>query len=81
MIDILAAGDETMSDLGNRVFVFTGETFERALEDWVQQQIAAFPHKEELILITALAMRDFLAGEEVRRHKMEVSRARPDAAG
>jgi hypothetical protein len=59
-----------MSELSNRVFVFTGETFERALEEWVQEQIAAYPHKEELIRITALAMRDFLASEPVRRHKM-----------
>jgi hypothetical protein len=61
-----------MSELSGRVFVFTGETFELALEAWVQEQLAAYPHQEELIRVTAAAMRDFLGSEAVRRHKMEV---------
>jgi hypothetical protein len=61
-----------MSELSGRVFVFTGETFELALETWVREQLAAYPHREELIRITASAMRDFLRSEAVRRHKMEV---------
>jgi hypothetical protein len=61
-----------MTGLAGRVFVFTGETLELALEEWVQEQLSAFPHREELIRITAAAMRDFLGSETVRRHKMEV---------
>jgi hypothetical protein len=57
-------------DFENRVFVFTGETFEAALAEWVAEQVAAYPHREELIRTTALAMRDFLESEQVRRHKM-----------
>jgi hypothetical protein len=38
-----------MSDFESRVFVFTGETFEAALEEWAAEQIAAYPHREELI--------------------------------
>jgi hypothetical protein len=59
-----------MSDFESRVFVFTGETFEAALEEWAAEQIAAYPHREELIRTTALAMRDFLESKQVRRHKM-----------
>lgn len=59
-----------MPDFANRVFVFTGETFEAALEEWVAEQIAAYPHREELIRTTALAMRHFLESETVRHHKM-----------
>jgi hypothetical protein len=63
----------TMSELKDRVFVFTAETFEAALEEWTRQQIAAYPHKEELIRITALAMRDFMGSEAAHRHKMALA--------
>lgn len=59
-----------MLDFQKKVFVFTGDTFEAALEDWVAEQIAAYPHREELIRTAALAMRDFMGSEQVRRHKM-----------
>jgi hypothetical protein len=59
-----------MSELKDRVFVFTGATFEAALGEWVREQIEAFPHQEERIRIAALAMRDFLDSEPARRHKM-----------
>lgn len=59
-----------MTDFDNRVFVFTGATLERALDDWVARQVAAYPHQEERIRIAALAMRDFFDSEQVGRHKM-----------
>lgn len=61
-----------MMELKDQVFVFTGDTLEAALEEWVQEQIAAYPHQEERIRITALAMRDFLFSEPARRHKMRM---------
>jgi hypothetical protein len=59
-----------MTNFTDKVFVFSGETLEAALEEWEAEQIMAYPHKEELIRITVLAMRDFMASEPVRRHKM-----------
>jgi len=59
-----------MADFRERVFVFTGATFEAALREWEAEQIAAYPHREELIRITAAAMRDFFDSAAVRRHKM-----------
>ena len=59
-----------MTALSDQVFVFTSETLEQALEDWVAAQIAAYPHQEERIRITALAMRDFFASPQIEQHKM-----------
>ena len=59
-----------MAEFKERVFVFTGAAFEAALRDWEAEQIAAYPHREELIRVTALAMRDFLESAAVRRHRM-----------
>ena len=64
-----------MSQLSDKVYVFTGETFEAALEEWMARQIAAYPHKRDLIRTTALAMRDFMSSEEIRHHKMTVPAA------
>ena len=61
-----------MMELKDQVFVFTGDTLEAALEEWVQEQIAAYPHQEERIRVTVLAMRDFLLSEPARRHKMRM---------
>jgi hypothetical protein len=66
-----------MSELAGRVFVFSGETFELALEEWVREQVAAYPHQEAMIRVTALAMRDFLGSEPVRRYKMDLPGAGP----
>lgn len=63
-----------MSNFEQKVFVFTGATLERALEDWVAEQLAAYPHQEERIRITALAMRDFFASAHVERHKMTLGK-------
>ena len=62
--------DPSTEDFRRRVFVFTGATFEAALADWVDAQIGAYPRREELIRITALAMRDFLGSDQARDHKM-----------
>lgn len=62
-----------MADFGDRVFVFSGATFEAALDDWTAEQIAAYPQREELIRITALAMRDFMTSPQVVRHKMTLA--------
>jgi hypothetical protein len=66
-----------MAELNDRVFVFNGTTFEAALEEWTEEQIAAYPHREELIRITALAMRDFLSSPQVAHHKMIMPATRP----
>jgi hypothetical protein len=59
-----------MTELKDQVFVFTGASFEAAMEEWMREQITAFPHQEERIRITALAMRDFLLSDAARRHKL-----------
>lgn len=59
-----------MTELKDQVFVFTGASFEAALAEWVEAQIRAYPHQEERIRITALAMRDFLLSDAARRHKL-----------
>jgi hypothetical protein len=63
-----------MTAFEDRVFVFTGATLERALDDWVAEQIAAYPHQEERIRITALAMRDFFESRHIERQKMTLGR-------
>lgn len=59
-----------MAELKDQVFVFTGATFEAAMEAWMREQIVAYPHQEERIRVTALAMRDFLQSDAARRHKL-----------
>jgi hypothetical protein len=59
-----------MTSFADQVFVFTGATLEQALDDWVADQLAAYPNQEERIRVTALAMRDFFASPQVERHKM-----------
>jgi hypothetical protein len=54
----------------SKVWVFQESTFEIALDEWVQEQIEHYPHKEELIRTVALAMRDFLDSRQVADHKM-----------
>lgn len=66
-----------MTELKDQVFVFTGAVFEAALEEWVLEQISAYPHQEERIRITALAMRDFLLSDTARRHKLMMRPERP----
>lgn len=66
-----------MTELRDQVFVFTGAALEAALEQWVDAQIAAYPHQEERIRTTALAMRDFLMSDAARAHKMSMSPGHP----
>ena len=70
-----------MTDFTDKVFVFSGATFEAALADWTREQIDAYPHREELIRITALAMRDFMVSPQVAQHKMTLPGPRSGAAG
>jgi hypothetical protein len=65
-----------MTALSDQVFVFTGASLEAALEEWMVEQIAAFPHQEERIRITALALRDFLLSDAARRHKLAMRNER-----
>ena len=65
-----------MTDFNDRLFVFSGATFTAALEEWTAEQITAYPQQEDLIRITALAMRDFMASPQAKRHKMGVPGAR-----
>ena len=63
-----------MTIFDRRVFVFTGATLTQALDDWVAEQLAAYPHQEERIRITALAMRDFFESSHIERHKMTLGK-------
>ena len=65
-----------MPQLEDQVFVFTGATCSAALDEWVTEQIRAYPHQEERIRIAALALREFLMSDTAARHKM---RMRKDA--
>ena len=61
-----------MGDFRDKVFVFSGDTFDVALTEWEAEQIAAYPHREELIRTVALAMRDFMDSDQARHHKMSL---------
>jgi hypothetical protein len=65
-----------MTAFSDQVFVFTGATLEQALDDWLADQIAAHPHQEDRIRITALAMREFFASPQVERYKMTLGSQR-----
>lgn len=65
-----------MTAFAEQVFVFTGATLEQALDDWVAEQLAAYPHQEERIRLTALAMRDFFASPQAERYKMRLGSQR-----
>ena len=62
-----------MGDFSDKVFVFSGDTFEVALAEWEAEQIAAYPHRVELIRTVALAMLDFMDSDQVRRHKLTLA--------
>jgi hypothetical protein len=59
-----------MADFTDKVFVFSGDTLEAALKEWEEEQVAAYPHRKDLIRTVSCAMRDFMDSEQVRRHKM-----------
>ncbi len=58
--------------MSDSIYAFHISTLQAALNDWKQEQLAAYPHKAELIETVALAMMDFMESEHVRRHKMLV---------
>lgn len=70
-----------MTTFREKVFVFTGATLEQALDDWVADQLAAYPHQEARIRITALAMRDFFESPQIDRHKMLLGNQRGREGG
>lgn len=55
------------------VYAFQLSTFRQALDDWKQEQIAAYPQQNELIETVALAMEDFMQSKQVLNHKMVIS--------
>jgi hypothetical protein len=57
----------------NVTYVFSHKTLLEALEEWQQEQIRNFPHQEERIKITGVAMQYFLRSKQVLEHKMIVS--------
>ncbi|MGB5831687.1 MAG: hypothetical protein WBG92_06805 [Thiohalocapsa sp.] len=65
-----------MTAFQEKVFVFSGATLERALDDWLDEQLAAYPHQEERIRTTAAAMRDFFDSTQVERYKMLLAQQR-----
>ncbi len=54
------------------IFAFQYSTFLQALDSWKQEQLAAYPHREELIETVALAMQDFMNSRHVHDCKMVV---------
>lgn len=61
-----------MSETGKAIesWVFNRESLDKSLDEWKQLQIDAYPHQEELIKTTVLAMQDFLTSETVIKNKM-----------
>jgi hypothetical protein len=57
----------------NVTYVFSHTTLLEALEEWQQQQIKKFPHQEQRIKITGVAMQYFLRSQQVLDHKMIIS--------
>jgi hypothetical protein len=74
-------GSSNMTTFEDMVFVFSGATLERALDDWVSEQLAAYPHQAERIRITAEAMRDFFESAHIGRYKMPLGRQAGHEAG
>jgi len=61
-----------MSETGKAIesWVFNRDSLDKSLDEWMQLQIDAYPHQEELIKTTVLAMQDFLTSETVIKNKM-----------
>lgn len=54
------------------VYCFEKSSLEKALRDWRDEQIEAFPEKEEQIQTVALAMMDFMYSRHVVNHGLVV---------
>ena len=55
------------------VYCFEKSSLEKALRDWRDEQIEAFPEKEELIQVVSLAMMDFMCSRHVVNHGLVVT--------
>lgn len=55
------------------VYCFEKSSLEKALRDWQDEQIAAFPEKKEQIQTVALAMMDFMCSRHVVNHGLVVT--------
>jgi hypothetical protein len=69
-----------MTAFQDKIFVFSGATLEQALDDWLEDQVAAYPHQEERIRIACAAMRDFFDAPQIEQYKMRL-RSRTTASG
>lgn len=55
------------------VYCFEKSSLQKALQDWRDEQIEAFPEKEELIQVVSLAMMDFMCSRHVVNHGLVVT--------
>ena len=62
-----------MKNINNMTYVFSHSTFMDALKEWEQTQLDHYPHQQERIQTTVVAMQDFMLSPEVVKHKMIVS--------
>lgn len=62
-----------MKELKNTTYVFSHTTFLTALEEWETEQIENYPHQEERVQTTVVAMQHFLRSQQVKDHKMFIS--------
>jgi hypothetical protein len=60
------------------IYAFQLSTFRQALAAWKQEQIAAYPHQQELIETVSHAMEDFISSKQVREFKMVIDPASTD---
>ena len=55
------------------VYCFEKSSLQKTLQDWRDEQIEAFPEKEELIQVVSLAMMDFMCSRHVVNHGLVVT--------
>ena len=64
---------ENEKPISNVTYVFSHTTLLEALDEWQQEQIKQYPHQQQRIKTTAVAMQYFLRSKQVLEHKMIVS--------
>lgn len=62
-----------MKSPNNITYVFSHTTLLDALKEWEKEQIENYPHQEERIKTTTVAMQYFMHSQQVKDHKMIVS--------
>lgn len=62
-----------------RVWVFDEAAMETALQAYVAEALAAYPHQEERILTVAAAMRDFLHSQHADALTLDKGRSRQES--